>query len=439
MKGLKYIGIVAMACISQWGYGQEGTVNDVREKYHQKLEEENKGVAVLVKKDGKIHTTGIGKFGLNEHSVFNIGSATKTFTVILLLQEEEKGNLRLEDSIGTYLSPIKNVDGSLTIETLMTHESGLDEVIGGNLSTIFNAQDDALYETRLLDEIGESDPDLRGKFDYCNTNYFLLGLILEKVTDKSYFDLLQERILDPVGMENSYPYVSKSIENLAMPMMEGENVYDKLDYRFFANIAYAAGSIASTLEDMEQFFVALFETTTLLKKESVQRMMHAGNEIYGLGLFKADFAEQPYFGHGGNNIGYAFRNGYDPKTKNMYLIFSNNRSVPNERVLTEDVIRVMNGEHVEGFQTFDKTAFQHFVGKFELKEAGLIFEISEENGVLMLNVPSQGITSELKQKDTISLVDTQVGASFQIVEGNSDQIKFAQNGFETTLNRVGEE
>lgn len=58
-------------------------------------------------------------------------------TVILLLQEEERGNLKLSDSIGTYLSTTKNVNGSLTIETLLRHRSGLGELVGRGLKPIF--------------------------------------------------------------------------------------------------------------------------------------------------------------------------------------------------------------------------------------------------------------------------------------------------------------
>ena len=122
-----------------------------------------------MKNKQNIGSVGIGNFQLNENAVFNIGSATKTFTVILLLQEVEKGNLKLSDRIGQYLDPIRNVDENLTIESLITHESGLDEVIGSNLTEIFDAQSDSLYELSMLHSVEKNKSELIGEFDYCNT------------------------------------------------------------------------------------------------------------------------------------------------------------------------------------------------------------------------------------------------------------------------------
>lgn len=433
---MKTIAIIYTLIFSiTFGYAQKNELATVKDKYHDKLVEENKGVAVLTYSKGKTKTTGIGRFDLNERSAFNIGSATKTFTVILILQEMEKGNLKLSDSIGKYLDPIKNVDPGLTIESLITHETGLDEVIGGNLLEMLYTKSDSLYNASILTEIEENDPDLIGKFDYCNTNYFLLGKIIEKVADRSYADLLRERIFLPIGMNETHPYVHKNIPNLATPYHEGKDVSEYMDYRFFANIAYAAGSISSTLHDMKIFYLELFEGNTLLKKATVKRMLTDGNDTYGLGLFKPE-VEHPFYGHGGNNVGYSFRNGYNIENKTLYLIFSNNRSIPSKNMIVSDLIRVMNNEEVQPFQALDLSKFQHFIGKFELKEANLTFEITLEENKLYLNVPAQDVKSELIAKDDTTLVDAIVGASFTTVEGNKDQLTFAQNGFKTTIHRL---
>jgi D-alanyl-D-alanine carboxypeptidase len=183
----------------------------------------------------------MGGFDLEENRVFNIASATKTFTAILILQELEKENLQLTDSIGKFLTPIKNVPQCLTIENLLIHESGLEDV--------FYAENDSRYNAQLLQQTEEYNKEMFGKFDYCNTNYFLL----EKITDRSYFDLLDERIINPLELKNTHPYVSKSIPNLATPYHKVEDVTSYLDYRFFRKIVNAAGNIASTLSDMEKF------------------------------------------------------------------------------------------------------------------------------------------------------------------------------------------
>lgn len=436
MKTLQQLTLIVFVLIQSIGYSQTNDFEIFSKKYNSLLKEQNKGIAILVKKENKIVTTSLGDFNLTEHSVFNIGSATKTFTAIILLQEIEKGNIKLTDSIGSYLTPIQNVDGSLTIETLLSHESGLDEVIGKNIQDIFYGRNDSLYNDNLLYQVERNKPEMLDKFDYCNTNYFLLGKIIEKLTDQSYFDLLRERIFIPLKLKNTYPYVHKNIPNLATPYHEGKDVTSYLDYRYFANIAYAAGSIASTLSDMEVFYRSLFETELLLKKETVKLMMESGNEVYGLGLFKPTNSEHDFYGHGGNNIGYAFRNGYNPVTKNMFLLFTNSRTIPLKKSIKNDVVSYINNKAIESFKSIDIENFKEYTGTYLLKEANLNLEIVLEENKMYLVVDAQGVKSELTQKSKISLYDTTVGVVLTKIEGNKESLSFNQNGFETIITKI---
>ncbi|WP_350284355.1 serine hydrolase domain-containing protein [uncultured Croceitalea sp.] len=420
-------------------FGQENPLSVIIEKYDASFKEKNQGVSLLIKKDGQTHTTSIGAHSLNEHSVFNIGSTTKTFTAILLLQEVEKGNLKLTDSIGTYLEPIANVDGELTIAQLLAHESGLDEVIGRNIQDIFYAKSDSLYQVDLLGQVEKPNPDMVGKFDYCNTNYFLLGKVIEKLTDQSYFDVLRERIIEPLQLENTYAYVHKNLPNLANPMHEGEDVTQFLDHRYFANVAFSAGSVASTLTDMETFFTALFETELLLKNESLELMLQSGNEVYGLGIFKPSNADDNYYGHGGNNIGYAFRNGYNRETKDLFLMFSNERKIPQKKVLRTDVLSILNGEAIADFTAVNIEKFKNYKGKYLLAEANLELEVLLEDGKMYLYVAAQNVKSELTQTSETTLLDTMVGASLSLIEGTTNSLTFEQNGFKTTIAKITQE
>ncbi|CAL2108385.1 D-alanyl-D-alanine carboxypeptidase [Tenacibaculum sp. 190524A02b] len=439
MKTIQHLAIVILLLIQSVLFAQENKLDIIRQKFDPLLKEQNKGIAVLVKKNNQIKTVSLGNFNLNENHVFNIGSATKTFTAILFLQELEKGNLKLTDSIGTYLPPITNVDSSITIEALLTHESGLDEVIGKNLQEIFYGKKDSLYTDNLLNQIEKNNPDMIGKFDYCNTNYFLLGKIIEKVTDQSYFDLLRERIIIPLKMNNTYPYVHKNLPNLATPYDNNKDVTAYLDYRYFANIAYAAGSIASTLADMEVFFSSLFETEILLKKETLKLMLESGNKIYGLGIFKENYKGEKIYEHGGNNIGYSFINAYNPKTKNLFLSFTNSHRMPLGKSLKNDLFSYLNNQAIEKFNSINIADFKDITGKYLLKEANLIFEITQEKNKLFLIAKAQGIKSELIQKNKTTLYDTSVGATLTKIEGTNDRLTFNQNGFTTTISKVTSE
>ncbi len=436
MKIVPYITIALLVLIQSLSLAQENELRTIEQKFEPLLKEQNKGIAVLVKKENKIETLSLGKFDLNENHVFNIGSATKTFTSILVLQEAEKGNLKLTDNIGKYIKPIQNVDTTLTIKQLLTHESGLDEIIGRNIETIFYAKKDSLYHDNLLNQVEKNDGTMRGEFDYCNTNYFLLGRILEKITDKSYFDLIRERIIEPLEMNNTYPYVHKNLPNLATPYHQDTDVTQYLDYKYYAHIAYAAGSIASTLSDMEVFYSSLFETEKLLKKETVQQMITSGNEVYGLGIFKSDYKGIQYVSHGGNNIGYSFRNAYNPKTKNLFLFFTNSFRMPLEKALKDDLFLYLNNEKIAEFQSISIADFEQVTGKYLLKEANLVFEIKQENHKLFLIAESQGIKSELTQKNENTLYDTAVGATLTKIENDVNSLTFSQNGFTTIISKI---
>jgi CubicO group peptidase (beta-lactamase class C family) len=417
-------------------FSQQTDLSSIVDKYQNSLIDKNLGIGLLTKKDGVIYTASAGSHNLNENSVFNIGSATKTMTSILVLQEVEKGNLRLTDTIGSYLDPINNVDGSLTIQQLLAHESGLVEVIGKHIQDIFYAKNDSLYQHDLLTQIEKNNPEMIGKYEYCNTNYLLLGRIIENLNDQSYFDVLRERIFEPLQMQHTYPYVHKNLPNLATPMHEEKDVTEFLDYRFFANIAFAAGSVASTLTDMEVFYTALFETEKLLKKESLGLMLESGNETYGLGIFKPISADSNYFGHGGNNIGYSFRNGYNPKTGNLFMMFSNNRIIPQGKLVSADLTIFLKGEEITQFSDIAIETFKNSTGTYLLAEANLEFEITLEGDKMYLIVAAQNMKSELAQKDATTLMDTEVGATLSLIEGNNNSLTFEQNGFSTTINRI---
>lgn len=439
MKTAQKLTIVYFILLQFIAFGQENKLQLVKQKFDPLLKNQNKGIAILIKKENQLNTLSLGNFDLNEKHVFNIGSATKTFTAILILQEIEKGNLKLTDSIGMYLTSIQNVDNTLTIENLLTHESGLAEIIGDNIETIFYAQNDSLYNDNLLNHVEKNNPKMIGSYNYCNTNYFLLGRILEKVTDKSYFDLLRERIITPLKMNNTYPYLHKNMANLATPYHNEKDVTAYLDYKYYSNIAYAAGSIASTLLDMEIFYRTLFETEVLLKKETVDLMITSGNKFYGLGIMKSNYDLENYVEHGGNNIGYAFRNAYNPQTKNLFLMFTNSHIMPFGESLKNDLFSYLHDKKIENFNAVSLENFKQIPGKYLLKEANLTLEIINENDKFFLVSEAQGVKSELSQKNDTTLYDTVVGATLTKIEGDTNSLIFNQSGFTTTIIKIDSE
>ncbi|MEM1002606.1 MAG: serine hydrolase domain-containing protein [Bacteroidota bacterium] len=432
---LKRIWTCVLILMLVMGNAQSKEAQKIIQKYDEQLKEQKKGTGVLMKKNNYTETYALGEYDLNSDKVFSIGSATKTFTAILILQEMEKGNLKLSDSIGTYLRPINNVEGSLSIGQLLSHESGLDEVVEADILSAFFKKDEGIYNQNLLDRVEAHKPENVGTFQYLNTNYLLLGAILERITDQHYFDLLRERIFKPLELNNTYAYLHKNINNLATPTHKGKDVSKYIDHRFYGDIPKAAGSIASTLSDMEKFYFALFETEKLLKKETLELMLSSGNDVYGLGIFKMTYKDRTYYGHGGNNIGYAFSNAYDPKTKALYLVYSNNVSIPIQSI-EDDLNGWLNDEPIEDFKAINIDLFKSYAGTYLLKEANMEVKVVIDNDKMYLVSEAQGLKSELSQKDENTLIDQETGVSLTKIENDPDNLTFSQQGFSTVLKRV---
>ena len=264
---------------------------------------------------------------MNENQVFNIGSLTKTFTAVLIMQEVEKGNIQLNDSLNIYFPKEfcenDNVDLGITIEQLLRHRSGLGEVVNDSLfnKAFGNPYFDYNYSF-LFNKIPKPTSEPNSKYQYSNTNYILLGYILEVVNDKPYAEILKERIFAPLKMKNSYAYYSKNIKNVAHPILFGEDLSESGFFKYYQSYLFSAGAISSNTNDLYNFFKALYNYK-LVSRESFEKMISFGKEGYGMGLQKQVVDGKVYLGHGGDNISFKIRNFYDAKTKNLLILISN--------------------------------------------------------------------------------------------------------------------
>lgn len=182
-----------------------------------------------------------------------------------------------------------------------------------------------------------------------------------------------------------------------------------------------------------------FETEILLKKETVKLMMESGNETYGYGIFKSNYDGKDYYGHGGNNIGYAFRNEYNPVTKDLFLMFSNSISIPSENLIKNDLLAYINNKPmIESFGSIDIEKFKGYVGTYILEEFNLTLKIVRKQSKMYLVVDAQNIKSELAQKNEISLYDTTLGVVLTKIDENNNSLSFSQNGYKTTITKATE-
>jgi len=233
--------------------------------------------AALVAKDGKVLLKkGYGMASIelgvpsSPKNKYLIGSITKQFTALAIMQLVEKGLVDLEAPITKYLPDYpKETGDKVTIHHLLRHSSGVPsytddaELMGrrtmpGSLEEIL-----AVFKDEPLDfEPGS-------QYQYSNSGYALLGMVIEAASGKSYEDYIKENIFDVIGMANSgYAHHDLIIPDRAVGYTEGDN--DELinAYVVHASWPFSAGALYSTVEDMLLWDQALY-TEKLLSKASL--------------------------------------------------------------------------------------------------------------------------------------------------------------------------
>jgi CubicO group peptidase (beta-lactamase class C family) len=208
---------------------------------------------------------------------FGLASVTKIFTGVAIAQLVEKGKLSYDDSISTHLPdyPNREVARKVTIHHLLTHTSGMGDIIGVRS----NAMIDSLRSPRdyfplFADEPPAFEP---GKgVRYSNAGYIVLGAMVERVSGQSYADYLQEHIFTPAGMKNTEFHledenIANSASGFTYVILNSQDDLATRESRRPARGASAGGGYA-TAEDLLKFWIALHEHR-LLNRQNTDLVM----------------------------------------------------------------------------------------------------------------------------------------------------------------------
>ena len=243
---------------------------------------------------------------------FRLGSITKQFTAMLTLQLVEQGKIKLDAKISDYLPDYRqDIGQKVTIHQLLTHTSGIPSYTG-QPGFFDNVSRNPYKVTDFVKKYASGDLEFEpgSKYSYNNSGYFLLGAIIERVSGKTYEQVLKENILDPLGMKNTgYDHYDTLIPKRATGYSKTEDGYFNAPY-LDMSIPYAAGSMYSTVEDLYLWDQALY-TDKLLSAKSKELMYKPFLEDYAYGwvVKNASFMEndQPVqiIRHGGGINGFS--------------------------------------------------------------------------------------------------------------------------------------
>ncbi len=240
-------------------------------------------------------------------NVFEIGSITKQFTSFATMLLIEEGKLSLSDPVSKYVANTPPSWSGITLRHMLNQMSGLPEyVLMPGLGLV-----DEFDQAKFIGDLSKVPLDFQpgSAWAYSNTNYALMGYVIEKVSGKPYTDFVTERVLKPLGMDHTLflnPY-------LVLPNRAKGYMFDAgqlIRAKGMSGSINSDGTLASTVADMAKWDAALAEHK-LLKPSSYDAIWSPGQlnsgrpRPYGMGWFLGTHGTPAYVGHGGNSSGYS--------------------------------------------------------------------------------------------------------------------------------------
>jgi D-alanyl-D-alanine carboxypeptidase len=326
------------------------------------------GISVLIVKEGRtILRKAYGmanlelQVKLRPEMVFRIGSVTKQFTAVAIIQLMERGQLKLSDELTKYLPNYPTKKHKITIEHLLTHTSGIK-----SYTDISGVMHKLIHQSLSVDELVDTfkhEPlafPPGTSYSYSNSGYALLGIIIEKVSGKTYQNYIQDEIFTPLNMQHSYyGSFTKIIPNRVTGYVKTTQGFKNASH-VNMSLPYSAGALLSTLNDLKIWQEALFEAKLVsavsLKKMITPFVLTTGQNAdsdktglgYGYGLRITEFNGHKVIGHSGVINGFLARIQHiADESVQVYLLANNeNPSVDYELLVSKLSSIAMNEEGV---------------------------------------------------------------------------------------------
>lgn len=326
----------------------------------------------------------------NVDTRYRIGSISKTFTAVLMMKAVEEKKIGLQDKLSDFYPEIPNAS-KITIEQLLQHRSGIHNLTDDPEYLQYHTKPQTESSlTGIIKNYG-SDFEPGTKYNYSNSNYILLGFILEKIYRKPYAELVRSKIAGPLKL--TLTEAGGKID----PSKNQAESYQYTNGKYEASsetdmsIPIGAGNIISTPRELLSFILGL-EQGKLIRKESFEKMK-TFTDGYGYGLTKIPFGK--YWGYGHNGGIDEFRSAlfYFPDLK-IAAAFTVNQSDMEVNDILINLLETAAGRDFEmpGFKTFNipEDELQKFTGKYASPGIPVKFDIFIRDKKLMAQASGQG-------------------------------------------------
>lgn len=407
MKKIFITAICTIVCTATFAQKFDKTKLDT---YFTALENNNKFMgSVAVFQNGKIIYTRSAGFSdyenqikATENSKYRIGSITKTITATLILKAVEEGKIILDKKLSDFYPFIKNAD-KITIEQLLQHRSGIHSFTDDEDYETWNTQPKS--EKELLDIISKGHSEFKpdSTFQYSNPNYILLSFILQKIYNKTYSEIVREKIVLPLGLNHTFFGSMINTQNNECYSYSFSGKWEK-ETETDMSIPMGAGGIVSSPSDMVKFGNALFSGKIISKKSFTQ--MTNLKDTYGMGVFKLPFYENEGFGHTGAIDGFSSMLSFFPESGVTFALLSNGNNYSNNEIAITVLSEVFHKPYsIPEFKSFVVTTedLDKYLGTYITDAMPLKLTITKEGATLIAQATGQQqLPLEAIDKDVFS-------------------------------------
>lgn len=388
---------------------------------------------------------------MSDNLLFEIASNTKTFVTALILQLVDEGKLSLSDSIKKFVGPYPNIDSNVTIEQLLNHASGIYDYLNDDpsLAIILDAYVDNpekvwTPDSILYKYIGVKNFAAGKSYRYSNTNFLLLGVIAEKVTGKTFGQLVHQRFITPLGLTNTFVGWEDSIKGTFahnwVDLDTTGNAFDfgELPKTAQLSMAHTAGGMVSIPSELVRWVKALYEhdiVSPSLRAKMIDHNKWPDGSRYGLGTSVIPFnmyGKRDLYGHTGGLLGFGSYMFNIPGDSVSFVMYMNADQAKGDVLLNDYAIAVLNEIYKPAATVSKCDAFTSsviVVPNPVSTTATILYELPEESNVSIslvntlgeevMSIPSSHHTIG-KQYETLDLTKLPIGAYYYRIKAGSN-------------------
>ncbi|MBX2821152.1 MAG: serine hydrolase, partial [Rhodothermaceae bacterium] len=429
------------------------------------------GAVVGVVSDGELtFAKGYGRAHLSydlpftTETVTNIGSTSKQFTAFSIALLAERGHLSLDDDVRDYIPELPDFGSVVTLRHMMTHTTGYREFLNLIAMTGRQLGKGEFIDRDELIEVVQRQPELQNEpgaeWNYNNTAFGLLTIVVERVTGEEFQDWMKENVFEPLDMHHTMFRKTQDtiVPNSSMGYINGEGG----GYVEASDLggAMGAGGLYTTVGDLAKWMAnyhnAVVGNAETMKAMTTRYVLTDGDTTeYGLGLFIDEQSGLKRIQHGGADIAHRSMFMYFPEINSGVVALSNYGSFLNpageiaelffaDRMMQDEpVVMTQNEESVAAFNPddYEPEAFDEFAGRYELEVApGFILTFRRDGENLYTQATGQEELEISPTSDsTFKLKAVEASLTFhREVDGSVKSLTLHQNGHHIA-NRLADE